>query len=173
VAFLSVSALVTLSACGPNEPAATESTTTPSPLTSVTVSPSPTSSDQADLEALYTRFWDATVTAYAGPDTSPDLWRGLVTEEVAQQQIALTQEYADHNVTYSGEPRLVSLDVQITGDTALLAGCMDHAQWVATSTTEELPPRGTGVYPSVLTAQRIGGAWVVTSDAGPTEGVSC
>lgn len=164
--------LLGLTACSADEPTG-PGTPSSTPATSATASPSPSSTDQAELEALFARYWDATTQAYAGPNTDPALWRGVVTDEVAQQQIALTQEYVDHNVTYTGEPRTVSLDVQITGETALLTGCVDQSEWVAASTTEVLPSRGTGVYPSVLTAQRFDGVWLVTSDNGPADGVTC
>src|SRR5688572_24421921 len=107
---LSLCALVLLglTACSADDPAGPASpSATPTP--SATASPSPSSTDEAELEALFTRFWDATTQAYAGPNTDPALWRGIVTDEVAQQQIALTQEYVDHNVTYTGEPRIVSV----------------------------------------------------------------
>ncbi len=143
----------------------------------VSTSPSPTASadtDTAALNVLWDQFWDATTTAYAGPDPSPAIWAGIASDELTQGQVALVTQYVTNGLRYTGAPTTVSLKVTVDGDTADLAGCMDMSAWIPESTSGEAPPtRDKSVYPSELTAQRLDGAWILTGTTENPTGVAC
>jgi hypothetical protein len=170
VAVVVLSAVASLSGCsgGPDEPATTATTTR-----SATPKATPTANaDEQALRALWDDYWAATVTAFAGPDPDPTLWQGFATGELAQANITLVQQYVDNGVVYTGEPRTVSVDVDIDGDSALLTGCVDMSDWVLHDATGVVT-RDKDVYPAAYAARRLDGAWVLTSDSEPVDGVTC
>jgi hypothetical protein len=165
--------ILTAAGCSPDSPSEPPAPTTHSPSASATPTPS-ADADTTALTALWDRYWEASATAYAGPDPNPAIWAGIASDELTTTQVMLVQQYATEGIRYSGAPTTKSLDVSVDGDTAELVGCMDFSAWVPESTTgEDLPARDKTVYPAELTAHHLDGTWILTANNPDPSGSSC
>jgi len=157
----------TVVGCSSSSPDPSGSTT--SPTVSASPSPDPSATAvQAEVLAVYHRYWDATVAAQRGnPD--PTLFTGNATGPLVEEEVAQAAQYQKLGIVREGEPGFSKVTVEVHGDSAEVRACVDYSNWVAAGVEDNLPD----VAPAGLRLERIGDAWLVTEYVKPPADFTC
>ncbi len=148
------------------EPPGLTATPTPS-VTPATVDDDDTEAEAAVLD-VYDRFWAANVEAERGnPD--PALYVGIADGPAVEVELAIARQYQESGIAKEGEPVISEPVVEIDGDEARVAACVDHTGWVPAGAPAPVP----GVVATEVIVNRVGDDWVVSEYVEPTLELPC
>jgi len=107
------------------------------------------------LEA-YDAYWQASVAAQRG-DPDPQLFSGSTGDALVELELKVARSSQEGGVVREGAPTITAVDVEITGEEALVFSCVDHSTWLMPG-AGGTPP---GVVPTTLRMEQVDGAWLV------------
>lgn len=148
-----------------------------------TSSPSPDAEggeadDEAELVALYEAYWDAVTASENGEELDPQLFDGITTAGVMEQELGRIGTWKDVGGYREGAPVIENVTVTVDGDTARIEACKNEADWRLFQDGEELedslPESLTVPHPNVVTAERMSGEWLINASLPTDEAtISC
>lgn len=168
IGVLAGAALALLAGCSGSaaEPTglATSTVTSPTPG----ASGSPTDGAEAAVLDAWGRWWTAVVAAERGnPD--PALFDGVGTGAARETELAIARNYEESGIVRAGEPTFTDVVVEVEGEGAMAAACMDRTAW----RPEEVPEPTNGILPIQLRLELTDGAWLVADYVDVTLEVPC
>lgn len=148
--------------------------------------PSPTTSNGqvdaqaavvAEIEALFTDYWKAVVTAQSGQSDEPEeLFEGLATDETTEMNVQIARRYAQQGLTRTGEPVFSDVNVDVVRDTGVVSACMDESEWQAElSDGQTLPPQELQLKPHPVMFEVVNseGGWLIGESIEPEGIITC
>lgn len=140
-----------------NEPTGLETSSTPAETTDPTPTDDPA---VAEVEAAYAQYWDVLVASENNLDETYEPLASVMTDELAQRQVADIRGLVADGVTRDGAPDTGTPAVSVDGDTARVESCVDETPWNVYY-NEQPVPQETGVRVRVIDFERIDGEWIV------------
>lgn len=158
-AVLAAAVVLSLTACGDDEPVA-DSIPTTDPTSEPTPTEDSTAAAVAEVEAAYQEYWDVVVAAHnSGEDSYAEL-KTVTNEEVAQLHVAQIRGMREDHITRDGAPDIGTPQVSVDGDTARVQSCVDEHSWNVYY-KEELAEQESDPQPRVFDFERVDDHWVV------------
>ncbi|WP_116947047.1 hypothetical protein [Jiangella endophytica] len=164
--------VLTAAACSGESEEPTGLTTSTGPAE--TADPTPTEDPAvADVEAAYARYWEVLVASENGLDETYEPLVSIMSDALAQRQVADIRGLAEDGVTRDGAPDVGVPEVSVDGDTARVQSCVDETPWNVYY-NEQLVPQETGIRARVIDFERIADEWIVVDLVDQSEAtISC
>lgn len=167
------SAVLLMTAVGACSSDASDGPAAPTASPSASATPE-ASDDEAELTALYERYWAGRTEAENAADPDPARFRGIADGPFVEEFLKKVRDAAEIDVTRQGAPTIDQVEVAVTGDTATILSCMDEDDWTFFGNGTEIEAPDSGPTPTGATAEKRAEGWILTGAVtAPVAGKTC